>query len=161
MTSVALFENKKNLKSSIANLNRLKKSFMKKHKLSEKEINSIQWHKSSSYPLRKRLLIDFNKLRKRYIDMLIDLSIKRTSCKSCYVSIFGSEDLTSDYDVTITAGLRYDWYTSDDTPTHNQNFEDRYGYSNAQNLDGVDLIQPRFGFNWTASEQLEVRGGFG
>jgi hypothetical protein len=67
----------------------------------------------------------------------------------------------TDYDVTITAGLRYDWYTSDDTPTHNQNFEDRYGYSNAQNLDGVDLIQPRFGFNWTASEQLEVRGGFG
>jgi len=67
----------------------------------------------------------------------------------------------SDYDVTITAGLRYDWYTSDDTPTHNQNFEDRYGYSNAQNLDGVDLFQPRFGFNWTASDQLEVRGGFG
>ena len=66
-----------------------------------------------------------------------------------------------DYDVTITAGLRYDWYTSDDKPTHNQNFEDRYGYSNAQNLDGVDLIQPRFGFNWTASDQLEVRGGFG
>lgn len=67
----------------------------------------------------------------------------------------------SDYDVTITAGLRYDWYTSDDTPTHNQNFEDRYGYSNAQNLDGVDLLQPRLGFNWTASDQLEVRGGFG
>jgi len=65
------------------------------------------------------------------------------------------------YDVTITAGLRYDWYTSDDTPTHNQNFEDRYGYSNVQNLDGVDLLQPRFGFNWTASDQLEVRGGFG
>jgi len=67
----------------------------------------------------------------------------------------------SDYDVTITAGLRYDWYTSDDTPNHNQNFEDRYGYSNAQNLDGVDLIQPRFGFNWSASDQLEIRGGFG
>jgi hypothetical protein len=67
----------------------------------------------------------------------------------------------TDYDVTITAGLRYDRYTSDDTPTHNQNFEDRYGYSNAQNLDGVDLLQPRFGFNWTATEQLEVRGGFG
>jgi hypothetical protein len=66
-----------------------------------------------------------------------------------------------DYDITITAGLRYDWYTSDDTPNPNQNFEDRYGYSNAQNLDGVDLIQPRFGFNWSASEQLEIRGGFG
>lgn len=67
----------------------------------------------------------------------------------------------TDYDVTITAGLRYDWYTSDDKPTHNQNFEDRYGFSNAQNLDGVDLIQPRFGFNWTVSDQLEVRGGLG
>ncbi|MCP4326212.1 MAG: TonB-dependent receptor, partial [Alteromonadales bacterium] len=67
----------------------------------------------------------------------------------------------SDLDLTITAGLRYDWYTSDDKPTHNQNFEDRYGFSNAQNLDGVDLIQPRLGFNWVASDQLEVRGGFG
>jgi len=67
----------------------------------------------------------------------------------------------TNYEVTITAGLRYDWYTSNDKPTHNQNFEDRYGYSNEQNLDGVDLIQPRFGFNWTASDQLEVRGGFG
>lgn len=67
----------------------------------------------------------------------------------------------TNYEVTITAGLRYDWYTSNDKPTHNQNFEDRYGFSNEQNLDGVDLIQPRFGFNWVASEQLEVRGGFG
>ena len=65
------------------------------------------------------------------------------------------------FDITLTAGLRYDFYTSDDTPNHNQNFEDRYGYSNSQNLDGVDLIQPRFGFNWAVNEQLEVRGGFG
>lgn len=65
------------------------------------------------------------------------------------------------YDVTITAGLRYDWYTSDDKPTNNPNFEERYDFSNAQNLDGVDLIQPRLGFNWTVDEQLEVRGGVG
>ena len=66
-----------------------------------------------------------------------------------------------DYDITLTAGLRYDWYTSDDTPNHNQNFENRYGFTNSQNLDGVDLIQPRFGFNWTVDEQLEIRGGLG
>jgi len=66
-----------------------------------------------------------------------------------------------DYDITITAGLRYDWYSSDDLPTYNPNFEDRYGFSNQQNLDGVDLLQPRFGFNWAVSEQLEVRGGLG
>jgi hypothetical protein len=64
-------------------------------------------------------------------------------------------------DITLTVGLRYDWYTSDDTPTHNQNFEDRYGFSNQQNLDGVDLLQPRFGLNWVYNEQLEIRGGFG
>lgn len=66
-----------------------------------------------------------------------------------------------DYDISIVAGLRYDFYTSDDVPTHNQNFEDRYGYSNSQNLDGVDLLQPRLGINWIYSDQLEFRGGIG
>ena len=64
-------------------------------------------------------------------------------------------------DLTVTYGLRYDWYTSDDLPTHNQNFEDRYGFSNAQNMDGIDLIQPRFGFNWAMTDDIEIRGGFG
>ncbi|TMO69683.1 TonB-dependent receptor [Pseudoalteromonas aurantia] len=66
-----------------------------------------------------------------------------------------------DYDITLTAGLRYDWYTSDDVPAYNPNFQERFGFSNQQNLDGVDLIQPRFGFNWIYDEQLELRGGFG
>ncbi|WDE01340.1 TonB-dependent receptor [Thalassomonas actiniarum] len=66
-----------------------------------------------------------------------------------------------EYDLTLMVGVRYDWYTSSDKPTENPNFFERYGYSNAQNLDGADLIQPRFGFNWAASDQLEVRGGFG
>lgn len=63
--------------------------------------------------------------------------------------------------VTITAGLRYDWYTSDDVPFNNPNFEARYGFSNQQNLDGKDLLQPRLGFNWEASDNLEIRGGLG
>ncbi|MBU2924357.1 TonB-dependent receptor [Colwellia sp. 4_MG-2023] len=65
------------------------------------------------------------------------------------------------YDVTITAGLRYDWYTSDDKPNYNPNFESRYGFSNAQNLDGIDLLQPRLGLNWVVNDQLEVRAGAG
>jgi len=69
-------------------------------------------------------------------------------------------DLDS-YDITITAGLRYDWYTSSDLPTNNPNFEERNGFSNAQNLDGVDLLQPRLGMNWTVDDQLEVRAGVG
>ncbi|WP_088330569.1 TonB-dependent receptor [Lacimicrobium sp. SS2-24] len=66
-----------------------------------------------------------------------------------------------DWDATFTFGIRYDWYSSDDYPVENPLIEELYGFSNVQNLDGKDLIQPRFGFNWMASNDLEVRGGFG
>lgn len=66
-----------------------------------------------------------------------------------------------EHDLTITAGLRYDWYSSSDVPAHNAKFEQRYGFSNQQNLDGKDLLQPRFGFNWGATDKLEIRGGAG
>ena len=66
-----------------------------------------------------------------------------------------------DEDVTITYGLRYDWYTSDDLPPENPLVEDTYGFSNQQNLDGVDLLQPRLGINWIVDDQLEIRGGVG
>ena len=64
-------------------------------------------------------------------------------------------------DLTIVAGLRYDWYDSSDLPRENPNFEARTGFSNAQNFDGESLLQPRFGFNWDASDTLSVRGGIG
>ncbi|MGI2259171.1 TonB-dependent receptor [Shewanella sp. GXUN23E] len=67
----------------------------------------------------------------------------------------------TDVDLTLTFGLRYDYYTSDDKPNYNPLFEERYGFSNQKNLDGIDLLQPRVGFNWQATDALEVRGGFG
>ncbi|MCO7190514.1 MULTISPECIES: TonB-dependent receptor [unclassified Pseudoalteromonas] len=80
-----------------------------------------------------------------------------------------------DYEISITAGLRYDWYTSSDVPTLNKNFYNpdyvpggtepagRFQglHSNQQNLDGVSLLQPRLGFNWVYNDQLELRGGIG
>ncbi|XOV80816.1 MAG: carboxypeptidase regulatory-like domain-containing protein [Aestuariibacter sp.] len=66
-----------------------------------------------------------------------------------------------DQDMTITFGLRYDWFTSDDTPPENPVVEQLYGFSNAQNMDGVDLLQPRLGINWLYNDQLEIRGGIG
>lgn len=66
-----------------------------------------------------------------------------------------------EHDLTITAGLRYDWYTSDSLPRFNQRFIDSYGFSNRTNFDGEGLLQPRVGFNWKPSDVLEVRGGFG
>ena len=68
-------------------------------------------------------------------------------------------DVTST--LTLTAGLRYDLYTSDDVPAENANFVASYGFTNAQNLDGLGLLQPRFGVQWDASDRLSVRGGVG
>lgn len=67
----------------------------------------------------------------------------------------------SSTDMEITFGLRYDWYTSDDLPPENPLVEAEYGFSNQQNLDGLDLLQPRIGVNWRVSDGLEVRGGLG
>ena len=64
-------------------------------------------------------------------------------------------------ELSITAGLRYDFYESDDVPVENPEFLADYGFSNAQNLDGADLIQPRFGIDWDATDKLKVRAGVG
>ncbi len=63
--------------------------------------------------------------------------------------------------VTVVAGLRYDWYTSNDLPRENPNFIDRLGYTNAMNLDGEDLLQPRLGVTWDVNGFVTVRGGIG
>lgn len=68
-------------------------------------------------------------------------------------------DLTDD--VQLMAGLRYDKYSTDDTPTLNANFQNRYGFANTGTVDGISLVQPRIGFNWSVAENLEVRGGVG
>ncbi len=68
----------------------------------------------------------------------------------------------SDYDLTVTAGLRYETFETDDAPTFNQAFTDTYdGLRNDATVDGIDIIMPRFGFNWNVQENLQVRGGFG
>ncbi|WP_209327752.1 TonB-dependent receptor [Pseudoalteromonas sp. PA2MD11] len=67
----------------------------------------------------------------------------------------------TDLDATLTFGLRYDKYTSDDKPNYNENFTNRYKFSNQATFDGIDLLQPRVGFEWYATDALEVRAGFG
>ncbi len=64
-------------------------------------------------------------------------------------------------DLSLTFGLRYDWITSSDAPNNNPLFQERYGFSNQETFDGKSLLQPRFSFNYTYSEDIEFRGGFG
>jgi len=94
-------------------------------------------------------------------------------------SIYAQDEIDMGNGLTLLGGLRYDWYTTSDLPTHNPIFQDGipddpltplidesdpsfgYGFSNSQNLDGEGLLQPRFGFNWEASDTVTLHGGVG
>lgn len=64
-------------------------------------------------------------------------------------------------DLTLTYGLRYTKYKNDDKPELNTNFVSRQGYSNQGNFDGLELIEPRVGFNYVMDDDTVIRGGVG
>jgi outer membrane receptor for ferrienterochelin and colicin len=76
-------------------------------------------------------------------------------------TVYGQDEFFIGDNITIVTGLRYDWYTTGDKPAENPDFVADYGFSNATNLDGEGLLQPRLGFTWYPSEALSVRGGAG
>lgn len=61
----------------------------------------------------------------------------------------------------ITAGLRYDYYTTSDKPSLNANFQSTYGFRNDETLDGKSILQPRIGFNYEFSPDIKFHGGVG
>ena len=63
--------------------------------------------------------------------------------------------------LSITAGLRYDWYETNDAPGENAEFVADYGFSNSTNLDGEGLLQPRVGFTFDMNDATTIRGGLG
>ena len=72
------------------------------------------------------------------------------------------EIFVDDMDLTIVAGLRYEWFESSDRPKYNQAFADANGgLRNDANIDGVDLLMPRLGFTWGVRDDLTLRGGVG
>jgi hypothetical protein len=64
-------------------------------------------------------------------------------------------------DLTVSYGLRYDTYKSQDDVAFNQAFTNRYGFSNQATYDGRDVFMPRLSFSWQAKDNLEVSGGLG
>ncbi|MEX1237287.1 MAG: TonB-dependent receptor, partial [Pseudomonadales bacterium] len=67
-----------------------------------------------------------------------------------------------DQDLSIVFGVRYDWFESSDRPNFNQTFTTANGgLRNDANIDGVDILMPRFGFTWEGLEDVSVRGGIG
>lgn len=64
-------------------------------------------------------------------------------------------------DLELGLGLRYERYSVSDEPTLNPNFERRYGFTNQENLDGLDIFLPRVDLRWHATNDVLVRAGFG
>lgn len=71
------------------------------------------------------------------------------------------EIFIDDKNLTLVAGLRYEFFTSSDRPNFNQAFTDANGIRNDHNLDGLDLIMPRLGFTWLPQPRTTVRGSIG
>lgn len=75
---------------------------------------------------------------------------------------FQDEWYLPDQALTLTAGLRYEWFTSADRPRFNQAFASaNSGLRNDANIDGLSLLMPRLGFTWEALDDLTLRGGLG
>ncbi|MFI3246029.1 MAG: TonB-dependent receptor [Ferrimonas sp.] len=64
-------------------------------------------------------------------------------------------------DLTLVAGLRYEWLSSGETPAFNQNFFDRYGFANTSTTDGLDILLPRLGLTWQLSDNTTLRASAG
>ncbi len=78
------------------------------------------------------------------------------------VNSFYAQDIWQATDkLTVTAGVRYDIYSSDGEITENPNFTARYGFSNANDVDGLDIIMPRIGLNYEFNDNITFRGGVG
>ena len=76
-------------------------------------------------------------------------------------SIFVQDEWTVSDELVLKFGLRFDEHSNNDQVPLNPNFLARNGFDNTFNLDGNDLTMPRFGFDWTPSDRLTIRGGAG
>jgi hypothetical protein len=93
------------------------------------------------------------------------------------VGLFIQDTWSVNYNLTITAGLRLDTVNIDEEPLFNAaaaadtiagvgpfgRQSGGFGYDNSVTIDGAELFQPRFGFNYTFDSErpTQLRGGFG
>jgi len=64
-------------------------------------------------------------------------------------------------DLWVNFGVRYEVIFSDGLIRANPTFTELYGKTNTNSLNGKDIFLPRFGFNWSAAENLTLSGGIG
>ena len=80
-------------------------------------------------------------------------------------SIYLQDEWQLSPDFTLLAGLRYDFYDSDDNPTESQAFVDRFGFTNSTGFNSLDAVLPRLGFTWKPTDTIlgntTIQGGVG
>lgn len=76
-------------------------------------------------------------------------------------SLFIQDEWTVSDELVLKFGVRYDKHKNDDPVPLNSSFAARNSFDNTFNLDGNDLVMPRFGFDWNATDRLTIRGGAG
>ena len=79
------------------------------------------------------------------------------------LGLFVQDTWSVNYNLTLQYGFRYDMPMVDDPPVFNQAFFEEFGLRNDATIDGNNLFQPRFGFNYTFDSELQsqIRGGIG
>lgn len=79
------------------------------------------------------------------------------------VGVFLQDTWAVNSNLTLTYGVRVDIPQIDDTPPFNQAAFDAFGRRNDATIDGNEVVQPRFGFNYTFDSErpTQLRGGVG
>ncbi len=76
-------------------------------------------------------------------------------------SFFIQDEWNATDNLILKFGVRFDEHDNDDQVPLNPNFAARNPFDNTFNLDGNQLLMPRFGFDWTPTDRLTIRGGAG
>ncbi|MEO0607601.1 MAG: TonB-dependent receptor, partial [Pseudomonadota bacterium] len=77
------------------------------------------------------------------------------------LALFAQDSWQIRPDFRLDYGIRYETILQDDEPQERTFFEDAYGFSNSENLDGNDLIMPRVSFEYNPFDRTRITGGLG
>jgi hypothetical protein len=104
-----------------------------------------------------------NAQRFRYQNAVPSLDPADAAARFTYKTyVFGIQDTwTITPEFTLAYGARYDMYGGSSRPALNQNFTNRYGFTNQAYISGRGVFQPRIGFDYKPTSDLAIRGGFG
>ncbi len=76
-------------------------------------------------------------------------------------SLYAQDEWAVNDEFTLNYGLRYERLGSSDKSVYNPFSQARTGFRNDENLDGADIILPRLGFTYQATDDVTLRGGVG